>query len=88
MEKIENLFYSKAQKRLFWIPGYAALTCDKLMEKVTEACALFDSPPGEICWDVINNSRRYKNMIIFDMKSEGHPGAFEINGTLQDWIAR
>lgn len=98
---MENLFYSKSEKILFWVAGYTGdnNTCNALekiayLQKNAETFAKMC--PGilisNVCTNQILSSRRYKYMRVFWAENIEHPpkNAFVIGGendwTMSKWL--
>lgn len=94
---MENLFYSKQEKTLFWIAGYTdnSLNVDEIIKMLSIESKRFNEfakvDSSEIKTDYITNSHRYKSMRVFYCKTDHIPeeafvlGADVSNDNGHDW---
>jgi hypothetical protein len=98
MESIQkNLFYSKSEGILFYVAGYTdnsdnVLEIIEMLKKGANVVAeLINADIKEVRTFFVNNSRRYKNMRVFYVKTDVIPkDAFTIteenNWTMSKWV--
>ena len=94
---MKNLFYSQKENLLFFITGYLnEENVSAFIQTLTKNAVNLANLAGKNISDIntypINNSKRYKGMRVFYVKTKIIPkNAFEIssenNWTMQKWIS-
>lgn len=93
--RMDNLFYSKNEKRLFWIAGYtdnnpgAVASAIMLIESAKKLAGKAEKDPTDVNTFFVDESNRYKNMRVYWVDTEKIPeDAFIIDGnwTMMNWI--
>jgi len=93
-DEIDGLFYSKKDKKLFFIPKYythGTGMLETLIENLEEGRNILRkfAPTGVIYCDEIRKSRRYKSMWYFAVKTDECPKeAFGLDNdwSMMEWI--